>query len=111
MGFVNHKGEPIDMRVQMEKGARQRYAERQAGVVHRNPTVKNGYAAPPGTGPEGKTCGDCAHKRSMTNTGTKRWIKCELRRATWTGGEGTDILAGTAACNRFAPRADGPKEE
>ena len=52
MSFVNINGEPIDIRAQMEAGARLRHLERQAGVVHRKPTVKSGYAAPPGTGPD-----------------------------------------------------------
>lgn len=104
MSFVNLKGEPIDMQALMQKGAQQRYIERQAGVVRRKPTVKNGYAAPPGTGPEGKCCGDCAHKRSLGNR--KRFIKCELRRGTWTNGEGTDILASTPACSKFEPRGE-----
>lgn len=101
MGFVNLKGEPLDMKALMEAGYRQRYAERKAGVVARKPTVKNGYAGIPGTGPEGETCKTCKHKRSMSNTGTKHWIKCQLRRATWTGGEGTDILARSPACSKW----------
>jgi hypothetical protein len=59
-----------------------------------------GYAGIPGTGPAGETCGTCAHavreKRSA-----KSWIKCDKNRANWTGGRATDILAGTAACNKW----------
>lgn len=29
------------------------------------------------------------------------WYVCELRRATWTNGPGTDILAGSPACSKF----------
>lgn len=83
---------------------RRREAERKAGVVARKPTVKNGYAAPPGTGPEGKTCKDCAHKQRLGNYGGKSFLKCELRRATWTHGEGTDILARSPACSKFVPQ-------
>lgn len=101
MNFVNLKGEPIDMRAQMEAGARHRYEMRQIGIVRRKPTVKNGYAAQPGTGPEGKTCRDCKHKLRLGNFGGKSYLKCDLRRATWTGGEGTDILARTPACSKF----------
>ncbi|HWH81628.1 MAG TPA: hypothetical protein VNU71_05265 [Burkholderiaceae bacterium] len=103
MPYVNLNGEPLDMRTLMEKGVTQRYLERKAGVVARKPTKKNGYAAPPGTGPTDKTCRDCNHKRSL-GSGAKHFIKCELRRATWTSGEGTDILARTPACSKFQPK-------
>jgi hypothetical protein len=103
--FVNHKGEPIDLKQQMADGARLRYLERKAGVAARKPTVKNGYAAPPGTGPAGETCKTCEHKRTLGNYGGKQFIKCELRRSTWTGGEGTDILARSPACNKWRQRA------
>lgn len=104
MGFVNINGDEIDFKKQMEEGARLRYLERKAGQVNRKPMVKNGYAAQPGTGPEGMTCKQCEHKRSMGNYGGKHFIKCELRRATWTNGEGTDILARSPACSKFEPR-------
>jgi hypothetical protein len=41
-----------------------------------------GYAAPPGTGPKGETCGSCAHyvRKQMA----RAYPKCLLRRATWT---------------------------
>lgn len=59
-------------------------------------TTKAGHAAPPGTGPEGETCGSCQHiyRRQMSKT----YIKCGLNRARWTGGTKTDIRAGDAAC-------------
>ena len=104
MDFVNLHGEAIDWPALVQAGQRQRQRERQAGVVHRTPTVKNGYAAPPGTGPEGQACRDCAHKRSMqSRSGAKHYVKCELRRASWTHGEGTDILARSPACHLFQP--------
>ena len=86
------------------EGARLRRLGYLAGAGKRKPTVKNGYAAPPGTGPEGKTCKDCAHKQRRGNYGGKSFLKCELRQATWTHGEGTDILAGSPACSKFAPQ-------
>ena len=101
--FIDINGKPLDMRAQMVEGERQRYLERKAGVTQRKPTVKNGYAAPPGTGPEDKTCRDCAHKRRLGNYGGKSFLKCVLREATWTHGEGTDILARTPACSKFEP--------
>lgn len=108
MPYVNLKGEPLSMADLMAEGMRQRAIERGLGISHRKPTVKNGYAAPPGTGPEGMTCKTCKHKRSMESQGgTKRWIKCELRRATWTNGPGSDILAKSPACNKFEEREHG----
>ena len=110
MSFVDIHGNAIDwqsLRKRQAEEAKRQYQER--GTPNRKPTVKNGYAAPPGTGPEGKTCKDCQHKRSMGH-GAKHFIKCELRRATWTSGEGTDILARTPACSKFAPRVDSDKE-
>ncbi len=111
MAFVNIHGQPVDLANWHQDQARKARLLRSAGIPDkRKPTVKNGYAAPPGSGPEGKTCKECAHKRSMGNYGGKRFIKCELRRATWTHGEGTDILASAPACSKFAQqegRTDG----
>lgn len=101
MSYVNVNGEPLDIKALMQRGYQQRYLERKLCAGQRKPTVKNGYAAPPGTGPEGKKCKDCAHKNSMSNGGAKHFIKCNLRRATWTHGEGTDILARSPACSKF----------
>jgi hypothetical protein len=61
---------------------------------------QRGYAAPPGTGPAGQTCGTCEH----IVRGAK-YRKCELIRAKWTHGPGTDILARSAACNKWEPDA------
>lgn len=104
MSFVNHKGEPVDILSQMQEGHRRRYLEGKEAAGKRKPTVKNGYAAQPGTGPADKTCRDCKHKHSLGRYGGKQFIKCELRRATWTGGEGTDILARSPACSKFEPK-------
>ena len=109
MSFSNHLGQPIDMRRLMAEGAKQRYLERKAGVVVRKPTVRNGYAAPPGTGPEGERCQTCKHKVTV-RLASKSVVKCELRRATWTNSQGTDILAAALACNKWVPAtaAEGP---
>jgi hypothetical protein len=105
-GYHNIDGQPVDWAVWRERQAEHARKLRAAGVSsRRKPTVKNGYAAPPGTGPDGMTCKDCKHKTTMSNTGNKSWIKCELRRATWTGGEGTDILARSPACSKFEAKA------
>ena len=101
MHHVNIHGEPIVAAEWFKRQSESARLLRSAGCPEpRKPTKKNGYAAPPGTGPEGKACKDCRHKCSMGNGG-KHFIKCELRRSTWTHGEGTDILAGSPACNKF----------
>lgn len=99
--FVNCNGEPIDFGALRAKAPEHRAI---TGVKKNKPTVRNGYAAQPGTGPIGKQCADCKHKHSMGNYGGKHYIKCELRRATWTNGQGTDILARSPACSKFEPR-------
>ncbi|MGH8326882.1 MAG: hypothetical protein ACRET2_08985 [Steroidobacteraceae bacterium] len=58
-----------------------------------------GYAAPPGTGPAGETCGSCKHCGRMRQA--KRWIKCLLMRARWSHGRATDILARSPACSKW----------
>lgn len=100
--FVNIHGQPIDVRASEREVRRARCAGQLP--PKRKPIVKNGYAAQPGTGPADKRCADCKHKHTMSNTGNKSWIKCELRRATWTNGEGTDIRAGSPACSKFEPK-------
>lgn len=102
MNFVNVHGEPVDM-VALAKKAPE-YRQINGTGPKRKPTEPKGYAAFPGTGPEGKTCRDCQHKHTMSNTGNKSWIKCDLMRAAWTHGPGTDIRAGSPACRRFAPK-------
>jgi hypothetical protein len=60
-----------------------------------------GYAALPGTGPEGETCKTCAHL--YRNRMAKTYLKCGLMRAVWTGGGATDVLARSPACRRWEP--------
>jgi hypothetical protein len=60
---------------------------------------KHGHAAVPGTGPAGETCGSCANLERLSMA--KTYLKCGLMRAYWTGGEGTDVRAGDAACRRW----------
>lgn len=69
-------------------------------LTRREPVPK-GYAAEPGTGPEGETCRTCKHHAIMQYA--KSYHKCELRRATWTGGRGTDILVRSPACKMWEP--------
>lgn len=55
-----------------------------------------GYAAAPGTGPEGETCGSCKHH--AIRRFAKDYHKCALMEAKWTGGRGSDILVRAPAC-------------
>jgi hypothetical protein len=77
----------------------------QASEARVKPTVRKGYAAPPGTGPEGEKCKTCAHDRRSNEYGAKQFHKCELMKAHWTGGYGTDILANSPACRHWQARA------
>lgn len=63
-----------------------------------------GYADRPGTGPAGETCGSCRHH--VTKRMSKKYHKCELTRACWTGGRGTDILVRSPACSKWAKAED-----
>jgi ribosomal protein L37AE/L43A len=60
-----------------------------------------GYAAEPGTGPKGETCGTCKHHvvKRMAN----RYHKCALVAHLWTGGGATDIKVRSAACRHWEP--------
>lgn len=71
-------------------------AHRQMG---RKCPVPRGYAAPPGTGPTGETCKSCVHIARIRMA--KTYLKCELRRSSWTGGGGTDIRASAPACRHW----------
>lgn len=61
---------------------------------------RRGHAGQPGSGPAGKTCGDCL---SLVPQGTwnRKWFKCALLRHAWTGGTGTDIRRRDFACQHF----------
>lgn len=88
-------GEPIKREGAMtdaeRKRARRRAAER-----------PKGYAAPPGSGPQGETCGSCAHH--TTREYAKTYHKCALIKAT--KGPGTDIRVRSPACSRWAKPED-----
>ncbi|HKS74292.1 MAG TPA: hypothetical protein VJQ82_13910 [Terriglobales bacterium] len=53
-------------------------------------TKPSGYAAIPGTGPEGETCRSCKHMVRRRNANVYR--KCGLMRPRWTGGSKADYL-------------------
>lgn len=67
---------------------------------------KHGHAAIPGTGPDGETCGSCAHL--FRNQMARTYLKCLLMRAHWTGGYGTDVRSRDAACRQWADAKDQP---
>jgi len=60
------------------------------------------FAAEPGTGPAGETCGTCLHlyRRRMSKT----YLKCALVNREWTGGSATDVKASTPACLKWEAR-------
>lgn len=72
-------------------------------ILHSKTPQKKGYAAPPGTGPEGETCRSCLHYRSVCG-GSKSFPKCMLMRESWTHGYGSDILARAPACRKWEKR-------
>ena len=74
-------------------------ARRRAGV-----TDAKGYASPPGTGPEGETCGSCAFLHR--NEQAKTYYKCALMARYWTGGRKTDVLVRSPACSQWKGRDD-----
>jgi hypothetical protein len=65
----------------------------------RKDPVPRGYAAPPGTGPEGESCGTCANHAVIRLA--SNYHKCELMRAKWTGGGATDIRVRSPACREW----------
>lgn len=75
-------------------------------LTGRATTQPKGYAAMPGTGPEGETCGSCGHL--YRNRLAKTYLKCELMQRFWTGGAGTDVRARSPACRNWqAPEING----
>ena len=67
----------------------------------RLPTAKRGHIAIPGTGPAGETCGSCQHLAANDMRSGRRFYKCGLNRAKWTGGPGSDIRMKDAACAKW----------
>lgn len=63
-----------------------------------------GWAAPPGTGPEGESCRTCAHSYVGNKSGKKNYWKCALVKAT--KGAGTDIRLKWPACRRWKQKEE-----
>lgn len=77
-------------------------------------TQPKGYAAGPGTGPAGETCGSCEHVvRARSYSNSKRWLKCGLMQPAWTSGRGSDVLARMPACSKWCKvvHSDAPNEQ
>ena len=51
-----------------------------------------GYAAKPGTGPQGETCNTCAHCRLRASRAARHFYKCHLLIGQWTNGRATDVV-------------------
>lgn len=66
---------------------------------------QKGYAAMPGSGPQGETCKTCKHYTIRQMAGSFR--KCGLMVRAWTNSYGTDILASSPACQRWEKPEDG----
>lgn len=94
---------PVDPRIQAALDAPYRGGSSLAdnGLVTR---IKNrGYAATPGSGPEGETCRSCAHSY-FVSPNVKRFYKCRL--TPLTRGAASDIKIKSAACSQWkAPEA------
>ena len=65
--------------------------------VQRFPSAPAGYAAPPGSGPRGETCGTCAHCRVRRIRGHDVY-KCAQRERDWSHDRSTDVLVRSPAC-------------
>ena len=58
---------------------------------------RKGHAGNPGRGPKGETCGTC-QSYALSSSGAGVYRKCELARANWTHGPGSDIRKKDPAC-------------
>ncbi|MEO1187987.1 MAG: hypothetical protein AAFW60_02865 [Pseudomonadota bacterium] len=63
--------------------------------------IPNGFPKPPGSGPDGKRCQDCANIRRVMAPSGSTFFKCAILRPSWTRGYGTDIRYRAAACSMF----------
>lgn len=72
-------------------------------VKKRKNTQAHGYAAMPGTGPDGETCKTCDHSYKRDGNSKSYW-KCDLVQAT--SGTGTDIRISWPACHRWAKKVN-----
>ena len=88
-------GDMLDL-MNMERALTQQERRKLASFKARKTGL---HAMPPGTGPEGETCGSCAHLYRKQRA--KTYLKCALTRAFWTGGGGTDVRKRDPACSKW----------
>ena len=74
------------------------------GTHKRSTPLPRGHSGKPGSGPKGETCGTCKH-RVHAQGGAKSYQKCELCRANWTHGPGSDIRAKDVACWKWEAKS------
>lgn len=67
-------------------------------VTEQRPSLAQGYAKPPGSGPAGERCGTCAHAVAHHYNNKTYW-KCGLLRNHWTRSYGSDIRLKSPACS------------
>ncbi len=90
---------PVDPRIQAALDAP--FAGQAASFlpkVGRGRSIRKGFAAMPGTGPDGETCGSCAHCY-FVQPNVKRFYKCRLTKLTH--GAASDIKKRSPACARW----------
>lgn len=75
-------------------------------AARRRQAQPRGFAGTPGTGPEGETCGSCAHIRRLNEGGNRTYPKCYLMSASWGKSARTDILVRSPACYRWQEGGD-----
>lgn len=69
--------------------------------------IKNpvkGYAARPGSGPAGETCGSCFHASQVSG-----YWKCAAVKHRWSHGLGSDIRLKSPACSQWKSWRDSPE--
>lgn len=69
----------------------------------RRSEIPRGYAANPGHGPEGETCGSCAYLHRIGRG--KTYLKCLLIKPKWTASSRTDVRARSPACVKWTAPA------
>jgi hypothetical protein len=67
----------------------------------RSNTKAKGYAARPGTGPDGEKCKTCRHIFGNKMGSGRVFWKCSLMKHCWTGGRGSDVLVNSPACGKW----------
>jgi len=77
------------------------FEEMRARMPTSSGKYKGLYAAPPGTGPAGRTCGTCDNLLYTHHTKAKH-PKCGLTE--YTHGDATTILTRTPACEHYVAR-------